>query len=181
MEFWHYAGSHSRGLHLHRAVTKKSWDTDVQTGKIGNATFRSSRPVTEQGAIIKGVPASHHKYLGFNIAIKGNLITIVFTAAIATIGCSVYMLTQRTHDKSKLFVLISSGLGLGCMLLTFLVVMVISENRLRSIGNTTYTSNGDIQFGGFGTAMGFVTALIGAWNIPKPNTPTETEQILRKQ
>ena len=153
---------------------KKSWETDVQTGKIGNATFRSSRPVTEQGAIIKGVPASHHKYSGFNIAIKGNLITIVFITATATIGCSVYMLTQRTHDKSKLFVLISSGIGIGCLLVTFLVVMVISDNGIRSVGNTTYTSNGNIQLGSFGTMIGFVIAFIGAWNIPKPNTPTES-------
>lgn len=153
---------------------KKSWETDVQTGKIGNATFRSSRPVTEQGSIIKGVPASHHKYSGFNIVIKGNLITIVLITAIATIVCSVYMLTQRTPNKSKLFVLISSGIGLGCLLLAFLAVMVISDNGIRSVGNTTYTSNGDIQFGGFGTALGFVTAFIGAWNIPKSNTPTES-------
>ena len=153
---------------------KKSWETDVQTGKIGNATFRSSRPVTEQGAIIKGVPASHHKYSGFNIAIKGNLITIVFITAIATIGCSVYMLTQRTHHKSKLFVLISSGIGLGCLLITFLVVMVINDNGIRSVGNTTYTSNGNIQLGSFGTMIGFVIAFIGAWNIPKSNTRTES-------
>ncbi len=151
---------------------KKSWETDVQTGKIGNAMFRSSRPVTEQGAIIKGVPASHHKYSGFNIAIKGNLITIVFITATATIGCSVYMLTQRTHAKSKFFVLISSGIG--CLLVTFLVVLVISDNGIRSVGNTNYTSNGNIQLGSFGTVIGFVTAFIGAWNIPKSNTPTKS-------
>lgn len=146
---------------------KTSWETDVRTGKVGSATFRSSRPVTEQGPIIKSIPASHHKYLGFKIAIKGNLITIVFIASIATAGFSVYILTQRTPDKSKLFVLISSGIGLGCLLLTFLLVMLISDNGLRSVGNTTYTSNGNIQFGGFATAVGFIIAFIGAWSIPK--------------
>lgn len=152
---------------------KKSWETDIRTEKIGSATFRSSRPVTEQGSIIKSVPSSHHKYLGFKIAIKGNLITIVIITSIAAAGFSVYMLTQRTPEKSKLFVLISSGFGLGCLLLTFLLVTVIGDSGLRSIGNTTYTSNGDIQFGGLGTTIGFVITFIGAWNIPKPNASTE--------
>lgn len=152
---------------------EKSWETDVQTGKVGSATFRMSRPVTEQGTIIKGVPASHHKYSGFKIAISGNLITIVFTTAIVTVSCSVYMLTQQTPRKSKLLIFISSGFGLGCLLLTFFLVMVFGDSGIRSIGNTTYTSNGNIQLGGFATAICFVIVLIGAWNIPKPNTSIE--------
>lgn len=153
---------------------KKSWETDVRREKIGSATARFSRPVTEQGTIIKGAPSTHHSYLGFKIATSGNLITIVFATTIVTVVCSIYMLTQRTPGKSKLLVLISSGFGLGCLLLTFLLVMVINHSGLRSIGNTTYTSNGDIQFGGFGTALGFVMAFIGAWNIPKSDTSTES-------
>ena len=152
---------------------KKSWKTDVRTEKIGSATARFSRPVTEQGTIIKGAPSTHHSYLGFKIATKGNLITLVFATTIITVGCSVYMLIQRTPGKSKLLVLISSGFGFGCLLLTFLLVMVISGIGLRSVGNTTYTVNGNIQFGGFGTVVGFVIAFIGAWNIPKPNASIE--------
>lgn len=148
---------------------KKSWETDVRTGKIGGGTFRSSRPVTEQGSINKNRPASHHKHLGFKIATKGNLITIAFVAAIASVCCSVFMLTQRTPGKSKRFTLFSSGVGLVSLLLTILLVMIISENGIRSVGNTTYTANGNIQLGGFAAAVGFVITFIGAWNVPKPN------------
>ena len=43
----------------------------------------------------------------------------------------------------------------------------MSENGLCSMGNTTYTAAGNIQLGGFGTAVGFVIALIGAIYMPR--------------
>lgn len=149
---------------------KKSWETDVKKEKLASgAIARFSRPVTEQGMIRYDVPATHHNYLGFNIAAGWNIITIVLIASIVSAGCSIYMLTQQNPRKSKLFVLISSGIGSGCLLLTFLLVMVVDENGLRSISNTTYTANGNIQIGGIATVICFFITLIGAWNIPKPN------------
>ena len=155
---------------------KKSWETDVRKEKVGNAIARFSRPVTEQGMIREDVPVTHHNYLGFKIATSWNLITIVLLASIVSAGCSVYILTQRTPVKSKQFVLISSGIGLGCLLLTFLLVTVLGDSGIRSIGNTTYTTNGNIQLGGIATVIGFIITFIGAWNIPKSNAAIEENE-----
>ena len=149
---------------------KKSWETDVKKERLSSGVIaRSSRPVTEQGMIRNDVPVTHHKYLGFKIAANWNIITLVLIASIVSAGCSVYILTQQNPRKSKLFVLISSGIGFVCLLLTFLLIMVVGENGLRSIGNTTYTVDGNIQIGGIATFIGFVITFIGAWNIPKIN------------
>ncbi len=111
---------------------------------------------------------------GFDVAIGStSFVTLAFLATIVIIGICIYMVNQKTPWKARNLVLICSGIGLGCLLLTFLLVMVIGYSGLRSIGNTTYTSNGDIQFGGLGTAIGFVIIFLGAWNIPKPNASTE--------
>ncbi|MCY4401659.1 MAG: hypothetical protein OXD54_03705 [Candidatus Poribacteria bacterium] len=156
---------------------KKSWETDVKKEKLSSgAIARFSRPVTEQGRIRNDVPVTHHNYLGFKIAAGWNIITIVLIASIVSAGCSIYMLTQHNPRKSKLFVLISSGIGIGCLLLTFLLVTVVGENGLRSIGNTTYTANGNIQIGGIATVICFIITLIGAWNIPKTDAAIDDNE-----
>ena len=96
---------------------------------------------------------------GFKLATGGgNLITISLLAVIAIIAICIYMLMQNTPSKSKIPILVCSGIGL------LIVLYVIFENL--SI----------IRFGVFGAAIGFTIALIGAWSIPQSEVATETDE-----
>lgn len=148
---------------------KRSYETNVRTGRIGGANFRSSNPVTETGSIITAIPETHHRYPGHKIAMKWNLVTIALIECIFIFICSVIVLAKNSSGRLKRVVIISSVIALLCLLISFLLVTVFSENGLRSMGNTTYTVTGDIQFGGFGAAVGFVIVLVGASYIKKEN------------
>ncbi len=76
------------------------------------------------------------------------------------------MLAKNSSGRLKRIVIISSIIGILCLSISFLLA-VIGENGLRSMGNTTYTLAGNIQLGGFGTAVGFVVALVSAIYIPR--------------
>lgn len=96
---------------------------------------------------------------GFKLATSGgNLITLSLLAVIAIIAICIYMLMQNTPSKSKIPILICSGIGL------LIVLYVIFKNL--SI----------ISFGVFGAAIGFIIALIGAWNIPQSEVATEINE-----
>ncbi len=148
---------------------KRTYETNVRTGRIGGANFRSSTPVTETGSIIKPAPQTHHRYPGYKIAMKWNFVTIALIESILIFICSIILLAKNSSGKLKRIVFISSVIALLCLLISFLLVTVIGEKGLRSMGNTTYTVAGDIQFGGFGAAAGFVIVLVGASYIPKEN------------
>ena len=156
---------------------KKNWETDVRVEKVGDYTRRFSRPVSEQGVIIKPVPETHHRHAGYKIASNGNLTTISFIAAIVTIGCSIILLMQSRPGSLTQIVLMSSVLGVVSLLVAFLLVMFADENGIRSIGNTTYTLSGNIQFGGFGAGIGFVIAIIGAKISPRLRGDKNEESI----
>lgn len=127
-------------------------------------------------------------YSGFSIAMEGNSATIVFIAAWAIIGISVYMFKQQTPWKSRILVLLSSSIGLLGIAVVFrlapfhipehiyqftVVVLGTHLARITPIDGTTaemkthLTDFINLQFGSFGTAIGFIVAFIGAWNIPK--------------
>ena len=97
---------------------------------------------------------------GFKLATGGgNLkITLSLLTAIAIIAICIYMLIQNTPSKSKIPILICSGIGL------LIILFVILPNL--SI----------ISFGVFGAAIGFVIAFIGAWNIPQSEVATEINE-----
>lgn len=149
---------------------KRSWETDVKTGKVGGVQFRSSRPVSEQGTIVKPIPATHHRHYGYKIAFNGNLITVSFVAGILTIVCGFILVAQRTPDKVRSIVLLCSSVGLICLLLAFILMIFTGERGIRSMGNTTYTADGSIQLAAYGTMIGFIIAFIGAMNIPKQSS-----------
>lgn len=146
---------------------KKSYETNVRSGKIGSSSFRSSNPVTETGSIITPIPESHHRYPGYKIALGFNLVTIAFIESILIGICSVIMLVKNSSGKLKRIVFISSAIGLMSLLISLLLATVIGENGLRIMGNTTYTVPGSLQFGGFGTTVGFVIVLVSASFIPR--------------
>ena len=93
---------------------------------------------------------------GFKLATAGgNLITLSLFATIAIIAICIYLLIQNSALKSRIPLLICSGIGL------LIVLYVIISNL--SI----------VSFGVIGAAIGLIIALIGAWNIPKSVVATE--------
>lgn len=97
---------------------------------------------------------------GFNLATNGKnfLTTLSLLATIAVIAICIYMLIQKSTLKSRIPLLICSGIGL------LIVLYVI-------IGNLSI-----ITFGIIGAAIGFIIALIGALIIPKSEVLTEINE-----
>ena len=107
-----------------------------------------------------------HKISGFDLTkVEGqDLIIVVLIAAVATTGISVYMLIERTPWKSKLPVFISSGIGICC-----LWISLFKDGR-PSVGGL----EGSLQFGAFGTIIGFILSIIGVWATSKPDDSSGT-------
>ena len=107
-----------------------------------------------------------HKISGFDLTkVEGqDQIIVVLIAAVATTGISVYMLIERTPWKSKLPVFISSGIGICC-----LWVSLFKDGR-PSVGGL----EGTLQFGAFGTIIGFILSIIGVWATSKPDDSSGT-------
>ena len=119
---------------------------------------------------------------GFTLATGGaNFVTLAFIAAIAVIGICIYMINQKTPWKARNLVLISSGIGVLCILFTLIQVIQGLSLASRMAGPLMQSARSDLelnkiispQFGGLGAAIGFIIALIGAWNIPKSDTSIE--------
>ena len=149
---------------------ERRYDTNVKTQRLGGATLRSSNPVTEMGSINPLYTSRHHRYPGYKIALGFNLVTVALIESVLILICSVIMLARNSSGRLKRIVIISSIIGILCLIVSLLFATMNTENGLRglrSMGNTTYTAAGNIQLGGFGTAVGFVIALIGAICIPR--------------
>lgn len=121
---------------------------------------------------------------GFDVALGStNFVTLAFLAAIAIIGICIYiyMLNQKTPWKARTIVLISSGIGVLCLLFTLIRVIQGFSLASRMVEPLWQSAGSDVeldkiispQFGGFGAVIGFIVAFIGAWNIPKSNTSME--------
>ncbi len=119
---------------------------------------------------------------GFNLATgTASLTTLAFLAALAILGVCIYMAIQKTPWKSRIIVLISSGIGLLFVLFKLIQFipglnpqMNVVSGVLKSIDSDANIGNLiSLQFGGFGTAIGFIIALIGGWNIPKSDISME--------
>lgn len=110
-----------------------------------------------------------HTVSGFDIATKQqvNLITLALVAAAVIIVVSIIMLVKQTPLKSKLPVLISSGVGLGCLMIEYIRASIGYDTGLGKISledlGITY------QFGAFGTIVGFILSIVGALTIQKSN------------
>ena len=119
---------------------------------------------------------------GFNLATgTADLTTLAFLAALAILGVCIYMMSQKTPWKSRIIVLISSGIGLLFVLFKLIQFipglnpqMDVVSGIWKSIDSDANIGNLiSLQFGGFGTAIGFIIALIGGWNIPKSDISME--------
>ena len=119
---------------------------------------------------------------GFKIATgTANLTTLAFLATLAILGVCIYMVSQKTPWKSRIIVLISSGIGLLFVLLTIIRFIPGLSPEMDAVSGVLKSIDSDanignlisLQFGGFGTAIGFIIALIGGWNIPKSDISME--------
>ena len=119
---------------------------------------------------------------GLTFAVGGmNFATLAFIAAGAIIGICIYMMNQNTPWKARNLVLICSGIGILGLL--FMLIRFAQGLNLASrlAGSTSLLTGSDmeldkiisLQFGGLGTVIGLIIALIGAWNIPKSNLTAE--------
>ena len=115
---------------------------------------------------------------GFEIATQGqlNLTTLALVAAVAIIGISLYMLKEQTPWKSRLPVLISSGIGLGCLFFGFLRLNTGVDTGLGKISLKELEAS--FQFGVFGTIIGFILSIVGVWNYPKAGDSAESNSQL---
>ena len=120
-------------------------------------------------------------YSGFSLAMRGLLGLIAVIAALVTTG-SIYILKPQTPWKSRIPVLLSSSIGFLCVLgVLRLAPLHIPEETYQFIAvalgthwaqvdaemKTQLTDLINLQFGGFGAAIGFIVAFIGAWSLPK--------------
>ncbi len=122
---------------------------------------------------------------GFKIATgNGNLTTLTLLAAVAIIGVCIFMLYQKTPWKARIPVLICGGIGF--LLVLFMLIRFIQGiSEAKRLSGTLLESTApemdlskivSLQFGGFGAVIGYILALIGAWNIPKSDTSMEDNE-----
>ena len=97
------------------------------------------------------------------------LIAIAFIMSVVIVGLSLYMLIRRTPWKSNLPTLISSGIGLSLLLDKYL-------QYVRLAPTTDFSYSG--KFGFWGTIIGFVVAIIGAFLIRQENMNRNSEVVI---
>ena len=132
-------------------------------------------------------------YSGFSLAMRGLFGMIACIAALVTLG-SIYILKPQTPWKSRIPVLLSSSIGFLCVLgVLRLAPLHIPEETHQFIVVALGThwaqvdgATGEMkiqlpdlinpQFGGFGAAIGFIVAFIGAWRLPKSDPSIENSE-----
>lgn len=100
---------------------------------------------------------------GFDLATKQqvNLITVALIATLVIVVISLYMLKEQTPWKSKRPVLLSSGIGLGCLLFEYIHLNTGIDTPIGKV--TLEELEATLQIGAFGTIIGFILAIVGVW------------------
>lgn len=132
-------------------------------------------------------------YSGFSLAMRGLLGMIAVIAALVTVG-SIYILKPQTPWKSRIPVLLSSSIGFLCVLgvlrlalfhvpedIRQFIIVALGTHWAQIDGSTAkmkteLTDLINLQFGGFGAAIGFIVAFIGAWSLPKSDPSLENSE-----
>ena len=123
---------------------------------------------------------------GFDMAIGGNATDLLSLLAVVTIiVICLYTLYEKTPWKSRIPVLICSGVGCLLVGLTLLRFMQGINEGMKLAGDILESSLPDVdlkdvislQFGGFGAAIGFIVAFIGSLGTPKSgfDIPSDNE------
>ena len=119
---------------------------------------------------------------GFHIATGNENMPYAFFAALVLI--LVCLQTFKIPWKARKPVLICSGIGFLLVLFTlfsfrqeFSEGTPLAEKILESATSKVELEQlVSLQFGGFGAAIGFIVALIGAWSLPKSDPSMENSE-----
>ncbi|MCH8289130.1 MAG: hypothetical protein IID12_08505 [Candidatus Marinimicrobia bacterium] len=90
----------------------------------------------------------------------GGIYWVVFISALAIIGAFFFFRSQRQVGKSKVITILSSIVALGVMVFKYVNFTNGMETEFGTIKPEDIGL--EIQFGGIGTLLGFVVALIGS-------------------
>ena len=99
---------------------------------------------------------------GFNAMSRQPLIMFVFIASMVTVGISFYALARDPYWRLKAPVFVSVGIGLG-ILLSYCANLYIHEIAMQNILGRprSTTTEYPIEFGLWGTVIGFIVAAVG--------------------
>ena len=120
--------------------------------------------------------------LGIQPVIGGATFAIlIFLSTLVILGVCLYMIKQQTPWKARMPVLICSGFGVLYFLIGLILYVILSNpisSKLMVNGQTGVNIGGmmRLQIGIYGAAIGFVMALIGAWNIPKSDVSIQENE-----
>ncbi len=104
--------------------------------------------------------------VGFDLAKWNPLITIAFIASVTIVVVNLYMLKRATLWKSKVPVLVSSGIGLG-VIFSYYIDYLTTLNTLKK--TETEIGTDPLRFGLWGTLIGFIVAAVGMLLIKTEN------------
>ena len=119
---------------------------------------------------------------GFHIATGNeNMPYAFFVALMLILGCFCML---KTPWRARKLVLTCSVIGFLFVLFTFFTFrQEFSEGTPLAEEILEYATSkvelgqlASLQFGGFGAAIGFIVALIGAWNLPKSDPSIENSE-----
>ena len=128
-------------------------------------------------------------YSGFEI--NGLFVTLALIAALAISGVSIYNLNQKTPWKSRIPALRNSIAGLLCVVLTLILYTQSLNSGIEKVSDLfestidfesamnfkeAFEKAVSLQFGGFGAAIGFTVAIIGACSLPKSDPSMENSE-----
>lgn len=109
---------------------------------------------------------------GFDLAKWNPLVTIAFIASVTIVVVNLYMLKRGTLWKSKVPVLVSSGIGLG-VIFSHYIDYFNTLNTIRKTG--TEISTDTLRFGLWGTLIGFIVTAVGMLLIKTENKHKQAE------
>ena len=101
-------------------------------------------------------------FSGVDLAKWNPLITIALIASVVIVGVSLYMFAQGTLWKARVPVFVSIGIGIG-VLLSHYINYFNTLNSVQEIG--IGVSANTLEFGLWGTVLGFVVAAVGVFLI----------------
>lgn len=109
---------------------------------------------------------------GFDLAKWNPLITVALIASVTIVVVNLYMLKRGTLWKSKVPVLVSSGIGLG-VIFSYYIDYFNALNAVRKTG--TEISTDTLRFGLWGTLIGFMVTAVGMLLIKTENKHKQAE------
>jgi len=112
---------------------------------------------------------------GMKLAQDEGLLWLVFIAALVILGVYFYMRSKNTVWKSKRYTLIGCGVAVLVIVYEFIDFLTGVDTEFGRIkpSDVGFT----LQFGFFGTLLGFILAAVGAYMLPKGPPEEQAERL----